>query len=186
MTTSPQGLALIKHFESFFPKAYLCSAGVPTIGWGTIEYPDQKAVALGDTCTRDQADEWLQFELKEKEAAVLALTEGVELAQHQFDALVSFAYNVGIDNLKRSRLLRKLKVDSNDKTIVGSQNMTYGEWGRGGEFLRWCNAAGTPNRGLLRRRKAEAWLFATAQNRFFEEILTDKREASSFITIKKI
>jgi lysozyme len=186
MVTSHQGIALIKHFESFFDTAYLCAAGVPTIGWGTVAYPDGRDVQLGETCTRDQAEEWLLFELKEKEVAVTRLTEGIILSQPRFDALVSFAYNMGIGSLERSTLLRKLRVNQNDETIWGDENMKVINFGRGGEFLRWCRVEKGYNLGLIRRRKAEAWLYATGGTRYFEDMLALSYDATFYINKAKI
>ena len=73
-----RGIELIKHFEGIYLNAYLDAAKIPTIGRGTIRYPNGKKVQIGDTCTVEQADEYLIFELREKEKAVNVLTKGIE------------------------------------------------------------------------------------------------------------
>jgi lysozyme len=103
MKTSEQGIALLKDREGVRLKAYLCSAGVPTIGVGHTA-----GVKLGDTCTEQQALEWLREDLQWSEAAVRQVK--VPLEQHQFDALVSFVFNVGQGQFATSTLLKKLNV----------------------------------------------------------------------------
>lgn len=186
MNISENGMALIKHFESFFDTAYQDVVGVWTIGWGTVQYPDGQDVKRGQKCTREQAQEWLDYELHLKQAEIMAMIEGVEVSQPQFDALCAFTYNLGVAALEKSTLLRKIKVNPLNPTIVGDEDMNYGVWGRGGEFCKWINAGGKPFLGLLRRRKAEAWLYATGLNRFFEEMLSDGRPVNEYLLPKKI
>src|SRR5690606_28906419 len=114
---SPEGIELIKHFESCLKpigggkfEAYPDPAhgwGVPTIGWGTIQYENGKKVQKGDVIDQARADELLKWEVNEKAAGVLRLAK-VPLTRDQFGALVSFAYNVGLGNLQKSTLLKKL------------------------------------------------------------------------------
>jgi lysozyme len=140
MTTSSRaGLGLVKTFEGCKLKAYLCPAGVPTIGYGRT-----KGVKLGDTCSQAQADAWLTQEYDEFEAGVRKLVK-VPLSGNQLGALVSFAYNVGVGALRTSTLLRVL--NAGDYTGAASQ------------FGRWNRAAGRVLAGLSRRRAAEAALF---------------------------
>lgn len=186
MVTSNLGIDLIKHFESFFAEAYLCPAGIPTIGWGTIEYPNRQSVKLGDKCTREEADAYLAHELVGIQTEVLRMTEGCKLSQARFDALVSFAYNLGWNRLEGSSLLKRLRINQEDEDIIGSQNMKYQEWGRGGQFIKWNKVNGMTNKGLVRRRKAESWLYATGMNRFFEEMLVDTAEPQTYVSVKKI
>ena len=97
MKTSKAGLDLIKEFESFRAAPYLCSAGVPTIGYGTTVYPNGMKVKLSDQkITQQLAESFLQCHVNAIEKDVLNLVK-VPLKQNQFDALVSFAYNVGSD-----------------------------------------------------------------------------------------
>jgi lysozyme len=101
---SPNGLAFIKVNERFEAKAYLDSAGIPTIGYGTIRVNGQ-AVHLGMTCTQAQADAWLTAECNGICRAIQKLVT-VPLEQNQIDALVDFCYNLGTDALRTSSLLR--------------------------------------------------------------------------------
>jgi lysozyme len=140
MTTSTRaGLSLIKQFEGCKLKAYLCPAGVPTIGYGRT-----KGVKLGDTCSQAQADAWLTQEYDEFEAGVRKLV-AVALTANQLGALVSFAYNIGLGALRTSTLLRKLNAGDYKGAAL--------------EFGRWNKAAGRVLAGLSRRRAAEAALF---------------------------
>lgn len=137
---------LIKSFEGLFLKPYLCPAGVPTIGFGTIKYPDGRDVSLKDSpITDSQAEEYLEFEINEKASGVEKLVS-VPLSDNEFGALVSFAYNLGLGNLKKSTLLKLLNSKS-DKTKVAD------------EFLKWNKAGGKELAGLTRRRQAERALF---------------------------
>jgi lysozyme len=185
MTISPLGVQLIKHFESYFDTAYLCPAEVWTIGWGTTVYPDGKPVRKGETCTREQADAWLEFDLTQFSAKVASLTEGVELTAPQFDALVSFTYNLGYHAFGKSTLRKRLLVNPADASIVGNESLRWQDFGRGGQFIRWNQVSGKPSRGIIRRRKAEAWLYATGMNRFFTEILDSPEKAEFYLSQKK-
>lgn len=156
-TVAYRGIELIKHFEGLYLNAYLDAAKIPTIGRGTIGYPNGKKVKIGDVCTVEQADEYLLFEIREKEKHVNNLTKGIELTQGQFDALVSFVYNLGQGALGRSALLKKIKANPKDATIPI-------------EFLRWDKAAGRILEGLTRRRKSEAHLYMTGRLLFFDKI----------------
>jgi lysozyme len=139
MTPSKQARDIIADFEGCKLKAYLCPANVPTIGYGRTSN-----VKMGDTCTQEQADAWLQEELDHFGSGVVEMIK-VEVNQNQFDALVSFAYNVGLGALKGSTLLRLLNEGK------------HGECGE--QFLRWNKAGGTVLAGLTRRRQAEKAMF---------------------------
>lgn len=139
MVTSERGLDLIRRFEGVKRRAYLCPAGVWTIGYGHT-----KGVKEGDTCSEQQADQWLQDDLRASEEAVNRLV-AVPLTQAQFDALVSFTFNLGTGNLYSSTLLRKLNVSD----YAGAAD----------QFLRWTKAKGRELPGLVRRRAAERDLF---------------------------
>jgi lysozyme len=144
--TSKQGIGLIKSFEGLKLKPYLCSAGVPTIGYGSTRYNNGVKVTLKDTpITEEKALVLLEDTLKQYELAVDAFCVDT-INQNQFDALVSFAYNCGVGNLKSSTLLKKVNVNPNDPTISN-------------EFLKWNKAAGKPLKGLTNRRIAEATLY---------------------------
>lgn len=144
MKPSQNCLELIKHFEGFYANAYVCPAGINTIGYGCIRYPNGKPVMLGDHCTLEQAEEYLRHELEEKTEAIGKMVT-VPLAQHEFDALASFAYNCGTEALRGSTLLKKL--NAGDKAAAAS------------EFLKWTKGGGRVLPGLERRRKAERAMF---------------------------
>lgn len=139
MTTSKTGLALIAAHEGLKLKAYLCPAGVPTIGYGHT-----KGVRMGDTITPDQADKFLREDLADAEKAVNA--QGLKINQNQYDALVSFTFNVGVGNFGKSTLLKKVKANADDPAIRN-------------EFARWNKGGGKVLPGLTRRRKEEADLY---------------------------
>lgn len=145
MKTSPTGVSLIKQFEGFRSKAYLCPAKVWTIGYGTTVYPDGAKVKEGDVCTDKEATRYLTNDVKKFEKSVNSLVK-TYITQNQFDALVSFTYNLGSSNLKKSTLLKKINVNPLEPSIRN-------------EFLKWVNAGGKKLEGLVRRRKAEADLY---------------------------
>jgi GH24 family phage-related lysozyme (muramidase) len=145
-STSQRGLDLIKKFEGYRSKAYQCSAKVWTIGYGTTRYSGGQKVAKGDVIDKETAETYLREDVKKFEEAVQELVK-VELNQNQFDALVSWTYNLGQGNLKRSRLLKRL--NEGDYAAVPA------------EMKRWTRAGGKVLKGLVRRRAAEAELFAS-------------------------
>ena len=163
MTPSKECLDLIKRFEGYRSEAYQCSAKVWTIGWGTTRYPDGRAVKKGDTCSMDQAAEWLADDVAKRSMNVLALLPPT-IKQSQFDALVSFSYNLGIGALRSSTLLRKIKVDSNDPTIYTYTKENGMPVVGSCEFLKWVKAGGKVLNGLILRRAAEADLYKKAQH----------------------
>ena len=143
-----KGLNLIKKYEGFKASPYRCPAGIPTIGYGATYYPDGTKVKLTDKpITTREADTMLLNMLKHYEQGVDSFTTD-KVNQNQFDALVSIAYNIGLQALKGSSLIRKVNLDPNDKTIKN-------------EFMRWTKANGKVLDGLLARRKEEAKLYAT-------------------------
>jgi lysozyme len=146
MTPSPRCLALIQEFEDCLLKAYKDGGGVWTIGWGTTVYPTGAKVKRGDVITQAQADAYFMRDVSIKSVAVDNLTAGVRLKHQQYDALVSFTYNVGSHALKTSTLLRLLRVNPNDPAIRT-------------QFMRWNKDNGKVVGGLTRRRKAEADLY---------------------------
>jgi lysozyme len=141
--TSEAGKNLIKEFEGFRATAYICPAGVVTVGYGTTRIKGN-AVQLGTTITTDEADVLLEEDLKKFEDAVNQNVR-VEITQNQFDALVAFVYNVGAGNFKKSTLLKK--INDEDFTVAAD------------EFLKWNKAGGKVLKGLTRRRTAERELF---------------------------
>lgn len=139
MKTNAAGRMLIRQFEGLRKQAYICPAGVPTIGFGRT-----KGVKLGQSCTEQQAQVWLAEDLEEAEADVESLVT-VPLNANQHAALVSLFYNLGRTKLKSSTLLKKL----NAGDYVGAA----------GQFKLWRLVDGKPSNGLVRRRAAETDLF---------------------------
>jgi lysozyme len=137
---------MIKAFEGFRGTPYKCSAGVPTIGYGATFYPGGKKVTMTDAAiTEEQAVELLANMLVSFEKYVDSYCVDT-ITQNQFDALVSFAYNLGPANLKSSTLLKKVNANPNDESIKL-------------EFLKWVKAGGKTLKGLVRRREAESELY---------------------------
>jgi lysozyme len=116
MTVSDAGIKKLHDRESCRLVAYLDSVGVWTIGWGTIRYPDGRKVKKGDTVTQGQADDYFRYDLKRFELAVDALTTDT-IVQRQFDALVSFTYNVGEEGYRGSSVRRLVNANPADPTI---------------------------------------------------------------------
>ena len=140
MKTSAEGLSLIKKFEGCELYAYQCSAGVWTIGYGHT-----KDVEPGMQITKEDADEMLVEELHEYESYINDFVTA-PLSQNQYDALVSWVYNLGPTNLSQSTLLRELN--------QGNYN------GVPSEIRRWNKAGGKVLDGLVRRREAEALMWS--------------------------
>lgn len=138
--TSKNGVDLIKTFESCKLTAYKDLAGIWTIGWGDTG-PD---VVCSLKITQDQADKRLEKKLLYFEN-IVNRTVRININQHQFDALVSFCYNVGQGSLEHSTLMSDLNHANYSKA---SQ-----------DFLDWDKVNGHVVAGLLRRRKAESTLF---------------------------
>ena len=139
MKTSPKGIALIKEFEGLRLKAYKCPGGVWTIGYGHTT-----GVKPGMVISEAQAEEYLKVDLIAFERYLNGL--GLALNQNQFDALISFIYNVGTGNFSNSTLLRKVRANPQDDSIMD-------------EFLRWVYSKGRVLPGLQRRRLAEMKLY---------------------------
>ncbi|ELZ5049576.1 lysozyme (plasmid) [Enterobacter asburiae] len=144
MQTSEKGIALIKEFEGCRLTAYQDSVGVWTIGYGWTQPVDGKPIRAGMTIKQETAERLLKTGLVSYESDVSRLVK-VGMSQGQFDALVSFTYNLGVRSLSTSTLLRKL----NAGDYAGAAD----------EFLRWNKAGGKVLNGLTRRREAERALF---------------------------
>jgi GH24 family phage-related lysozyme (muramidase) len=141
---SQEGFSLIQKFEGMKLKSYQCSAGVWTIGFGTTKINGRK-VQPGQVISKTEALQLFKKDLVKYENAVKRRVE-VDLEQEQFDALVSFVYNVGEGNFATSTLLKKL----NRGDFKGAVK----------EFPKWRRANGKILKGLERRRAAEAELFS--------------------------
>jgi lysozyme len=145
MKLNKAGADLIKSFEGLRLDAYLCSAGKPTVGFGSTFFEDGTPVKLGDKITKERADSLFE-KVSDSFAAKVKNCIQKDINENQFAALVSFAYNVGIGNLKSSTLLKKVNANPNDPTIMQ-------------EFKKWNRASGKVLAGLTRRREAEANLY---------------------------
>lgn len=144
-----EALSLIKAFEGYRSKPYLCSAGVPTIGYGSTFYTDGTRVTLNDReINLDMANTLLDYTLRTVFIpAVLRLCPVLANRPNQLGAIVSFTYNLGAGNLRNSTLRRRI----NEERWEEAAN----------ELLKWNMAAGRVSRGLQRRREAERALFVS-------------------------
>lgn len=153
MTTSSKGIDLIKSYEQCRLKAYQVTGDRPTIGWGNTFYENGNPVKLGDIITQERADRLFLNTLAMYEKGVSQLVYS-NINQNQFDALVSFAYNVGLDidedtkaeGLGDSTLLKKVNKNPNDPTIRN-------------EFVKWISKGTIFEKGLTKRRKSESDLY---------------------------
>lgn len=141
---SDNGMKLLEQFEGLRLEAYLDSAGIATIGFGTIKYPNGNKVKLGDKITKTQAKEYKLYDLKEFESTVNTSVK-VPLTQNQYDTLVSLSYNIGSGAFKNSTLLKKL----NASDYKGAAE----------QFLVWNKVNSKRVQGLVNRREAERKLF---------------------------
>jgi lysozyme len=140
-TISQQGLDLIKRFEGFSPEPYYCSAGKRTIGYGhVIKKGEDFCLPL----TLDEANSILNQDVAYVVMLINRLADR-ELTQNQFDALVSFVFNVGGKAFENSTLLRLLRAGDDEKAAA--------------QFARWVYAGGKKLPGLAARRAEEAQLF---------------------------
>jgi lysozyme len=139
MKLSKTGADLIKKYEGCRLTAYLCPANVWTIGWGHTGN-----VKKGQTITQVQADTFFDKDIQRFVDGVNDIVK-VEINQNQFDALVSFTYNCGVDALRKSSLAKYLNAKQFDKASA--------------EFDRWNKGGGEVLKGLINRRKEERTLF---------------------------
>jgi len=140
----------IKNREGLRLKAYRDSAGIWTIGYGSIIYDDQRPVKKGDVITQQRADQLIEKEISSKSAKVNAALGNTRVNQNQFNALLSFAYNVGVGALLSSTLLKRVRENPADPKIRNA-------------FMMWnkahVNGRLVAVRGLTKRRAAEADLY---------------------------
>jgi lysozyme len=148
MKLDKKGYDLIKEFEGLKLKPYLCSASVPTIGYGSTYYENGKKVKLTDApITKERADALFKIVADDFAKRVVPLIKK-PLTQNQFNALVSFAFNLGVRALQNSTLLRLVNINPNDANIAK-------------EFLKWNKAGGRVVQGLTNRRIKESALYFT-------------------------
>lgn len=153
MPMTSRGISLIRRFEGLRLRAYADAVGVPTIGYGHTRSVTAADVAAGRTITEQQADELLRQDVAEFEAGVAKLVTRKDLRQSQFEALVCFSYNVGLD----------IDADTKAEGLGDSTLLVLVNAGRdqdaAAEFLKWNKAGGRALLGLTRRRLAEAQLY---------------------------
>jgi len=139
-------IELVKRFEGFRAKPYLCPAGIPTIGYGSTHYADGRAVMLADApMSKEAAHELMEAELRRRHLpAVLRLCPKAAGDVKTVNALVDFCYNLGTGRLQTSTLRRK----------VNSQDWT----GAREQIRKWVRGGGRILPGLVARREAEAAL----------------------------
>ena len=145
MEVNTAGRDLIKQFEGCKLKAYKCPAGLWTISWGLTFYPDGTKIKEGDVITQQQAEDYFNqvVDAFAKQVDVLVKSN---VTANNFSAIVSFAFNVGMGNFRRSTLLRKVNANPKDPSIKA-------------EFMKWTRANNVVLKGLVRRREAEAKLY---------------------------
>lgn len=139
MKASVDAYELIRQFEGLRLEAYLCPAGIWTIGYGHTS-----GVSPNSFITIQEADEYLHRDVAAIEMQLNKLN--LSLRQCQWDAIVSFVFNIGIGNFKASTLLAKIRINPDDNSIID-------------EFLRWVYANGKVMRGLQKRRLTEMKLY---------------------------
>lgn len=164
MQLGEKGEKLIKHFESCRLDAYQDSKGVWTIGWGNTSYENGAKVKKGDKLAQWRADELFRRISQKFVNEVNYLTKGIQLQQHQFDALVSFAYNVGSD-IDADKIAEGL----GDSTLLRLIVENTEHPGIPGEFMKWNKSGGKVLPGLIRRRNSEAHLYSTGKLNFFDK-----------------
>ena len=162
MTSSENGINFIKNEESCVLHSYKDSAGVWTIGWGSTMYKSGKKVGPDETITQAEADDLLMWEVDNKTTVINGLIQPVQLNQNQFDAIVSFTYNVGIGALSSSTLLKTIKKNPNNSYIRDC-------------FAMWnkitVNGKKVASAGLTKRRKREADLYFKTNNIVTKDIV---------------
>jgi len=147
MKTGAAGLEVIKSFEGWSATPYLCPADIPTIGYGSTWGMNGKRITMKHRAiTKPEGDDLVRRELGHIERAIDVLITA-SLNQNQYDALVSFAYNLGTGNLQASTLRRKINLEDYD--------------GAADEFPKWRKAGGRVLPGLVRRRAVERELFVS-------------------------
>lgn len=141
MIISQKGLDLIKKFEGFSNKEYICPAGKATIGYGHVILADEH---FQEPMTRREAENLLKKDLEPRQKSLNSFLK-VNINQNQFDALMSLIYNIGVGNFQKSTLLKFV----NDRLFDKVPN----------QFIRWCYISGEKSTGLITRREEEIKLW---------------------------
>lgn len=148
MVVTDKAKEMMREHEGFRSEAYLCPAGVATLGFGSTFYENGQPVRMGHTIDRYRAERLFSYHIDQFSKGVIRLLGGKVLNENQFSALVSFSYNVGLSAFQRSTLRRKVLSNPNDPSIRT-------------EFSRWTRAGGRVLAGLVKRRQDEADLYFT-------------------------
>lgn len=168
MKISKNCLDIIEKWEGLKLEAYIDPVGIPTIGYGTIRYPNGQKVKLGDKIAQAEAEAFLKFEVDEVVKNLTAVLAGINLNQNQFDAIVSLCYNIGVGAFKDSTVLRKLKEGD-----FQAASVAFGLWNKG-----TIDGVKKELAGLTNRRKEERELFEKTGEQgnpiVVEESLQDK------------
>ncbi len=146
MRSSKNLVELIKKFEGFRSRPYLDIVGIPTIGYGSTFYPNGKKVSISDRPINESFGEELLLSSAGKFENIINSLVTKNINQNQFDALVSFVFNIGPTAFRRSTILRKINSNPSDPSIRQ-------------EFLRWNKAGGKVINGLTNRRVLESNLY---------------------------
>jgi len=151
--TSQDGIALIKRNEGLYLQSYICPAGVLTIGYGHTGQDVKPNMVISTA----EAELLLRKDLLRFERVILNIerVNDLDLNQNQFDALVSFAFNVGKYNLLHSTLLKMIIANKDDMKNISR------------EWIKWIHGAGVPLRGLLKRRMMEMMLYFGVEDELF-------------------
>jgi lysozyme len=143
-----RGIAIIRKYEGLRLRAYICPAGLNTIGYGATFYENGTKVDPKDVITMDRADKLLHFQVKLFADEVKRVVKS-NINENQLGALVSFCFNVGGAAFGKSTLAKKVNANPNDPTIRD-------------EFMRWTRGGGKVLPGLVKRREEEANLYYAA------------------------
>jgi lysozyme len=143
-----RGIAIIRKYEGLKLRAYVCPAGLNTIGYGATFYENGTKVQPNDVITMDRADKLLHFQVK-LFADEVKRTVKSNLNDNQLGALVSFCFNIGGAAFAKSTLAKKANANPSDPTIRN-------------EFMRWTRGGGKVLPGLVKRREEEANIYFTA------------------------
>jgi lysozyme len=146
MKLDENGYAIIASFEGLSLVPYLCPAKISTIGYGNTFYPSGKKVTMQDKPITKAVALWMLKQTADVFATSVDKIVTSNVNQNQFNALVSFAFNLGSTALIKSGLLRKVNANPSDPTITN-------------EFMKWINAGGKPSAGLQKRRAQEAKIY---------------------------
>ncbi len=142
-----KGIPIIKKYEGLKLQAYICPAGIPTIGYGSTFYENGSKVVIGEKISIERADYLLMNTVLKFEQSVRGLVKS-KVTDNQIGALTSFAFNVGVGNFKKSTLLKKVNANPADESIRA-------------DFMKWNKAGGKVLNGLTKRRAEEADLYFT-------------------------